>query len=914
MLVHLTLPKPKAVSSRRRVVSNNITTLCFATALILSACVTVLPRAGAQEVTVFISNIDELSNNQDRNQDLASDVLLSLGVNEVILDQPGNGLGGGELATAMIVASSPTEINSYQSRRTNQYSGIALQGVEDFDAFCDAIDYGRIVRRIDEQGLILVKVDRDKLDRDAIKRRARANGQSIVGRMLQPNTRHMGLVNGIGGTGNKISDLTTSDYKQGDRVDVSLGSVVVEATVESPPENGHVDVKVTSTRALVSAVKDRRLQTRLKRADSLTLRVTLERLTRAAEAVPKIQGQLRTWTDLTGRFSIEAKYAGMKENSVLLEKADGKTIGVPRSKLSESDQEHIDQLLVGGAAIAADNPFAVASAEGTTAPPVKNRVVDLRADRSECRNVKYKTDSEWNYQPKPISIPSFSSKFKSVELQRLPESDPFLEKVELLEVSPAGEKAVVVRRQGAVLGDKRRYFQVIDPSTGAAGSLIPAPQKSVVLDILSEEGLLLLRTDNFGHGNNKRLFLQKIAGDELQPVASWEPHADEFHADVSGAWFLDKQRVLTRTEHSKRWTIWDRNTAKASYDIPMGDEAHKAKHALSADRRLLAIATDQGVALIDTNRGQHVGTLKSRRLEEMSGVFSHLAFSPDGRQLALKTTDGIVVWDLRTGEITRQFVPSEGGYSDTLAWTDEEHLLLGDSLLYDVPRRLLLWHYKTGGFGGDAKTAYAAGHMWFVPKPDDGWESYLGIVQIPHAKALEVADSLGTPEDVLVLKPGTEVSVEVDVTAGELTPAAVGEAVRENLTKAGFKVVEGASAVAVATCKLLPQQDIRINMSRHQIDPDAWDIVTRTITPSISRLEIRRNGQELWAVGSLAEPGQTIWIRGGETLDEALERITKPYPQLLTETPFDSHVARRGTVGRQNAYGQSRLTPAGVVD
>ena len=52
-------------------------------------------------------------------------------------------------------------------------------------------------------------------------------------------------------------------------------------------------------------------------------------------------GLLRTWTDSTGKFKIEASFAGKEGDNVLLTKTDGKTIKLPLAKLSKEDQDHV---------------------------------------------------------------------------------------------------------------------------------------------------------------------------------------------------------------------------------------------------------------------------------------------------------------------------------------------------------------------------------------------------------------------------------------------------------------------------------------------------------------------------------------------------------------------------------------------
>jgi hypothetical protein len=52
-------------------------------------------------------------------------------------------------------------------------------------------------------------------------------------------------------------------------------------------------------------------------------------------------GGLRTWTDASGKFQIEAKFISANDDHVTLEKPDGSHIRLPSDKLSPADQQYI---------------------------------------------------------------------------------------------------------------------------------------------------------------------------------------------------------------------------------------------------------------------------------------------------------------------------------------------------------------------------------------------------------------------------------------------------------------------------------------------------------------------------------------------------------------------------------------------
>jgi hypothetical protein len=56
-----------------------------------------------------------------------------------------------------------------------------------------------------------------------------------------------------------------------------------------------------------------------------------------------VQAYPRTWTDATGKYTVEAELVEVTEDDVVLTKSDGKTITVPISKLSKADQEFLQE-------------------------------------------------------------------------------------------------------------------------------------------------------------------------------------------------------------------------------------------------------------------------------------------------------------------------------------------------------------------------------------------------------------------------------------------------------------------------------------------------------------------------------------------------------------------------------------------
>jgi len=55
------------------------------------------------------------------------------------------------------------------------------------------------------------------------------------------------------------------------------------------------------------------------------------------------RSEMRTWTDRTGKYRVEARLRGVEDGQAKLEKPDGSIISVPLSKLSEADRRFIEE-------------------------------------------------------------------------------------------------------------------------------------------------------------------------------------------------------------------------------------------------------------------------------------------------------------------------------------------------------------------------------------------------------------------------------------------------------------------------------------------------------------------------------------------------------------------------------------------
>jgi WD40 repeat protein len=93
--------------------------------------------------------------------------------------------------------------------------------------------------------------------------------------------------------------------------------------------------------------------------------------------------------------------------------------------------------------------------------------------------------------------------------------------------------------------------------------------------------------------------------------------------------------------------LWETSTGRVKKEIPLPEITYGLT--FSPDSRMLALASDQSVILLDVVTGKKVRTLATAHESLRS-----LAFLPDGRTLALaEQLSKIHFWDTRTGKRTR---------------------------------------------------------------------------------------------------------------------------------------------------------------------------------------------------------------------------------------------------------------------
>jgi len=161
----------------------------------------------------------------------------------------------------------------------------------------------------------------------------------------------------------------------------------------------------------------------------------------------------------------------------------------------------------------------------------------------------------------------------------------------------------------------------------------------------------------------------------------------------------DGQIIVSANQKDYRVQLWNPQTGQLKRTLLIGDPkdikaimAAKwvASIAFSPDGRTLAVSSNSEIAFWDSNTGEHKGTLIEK------GSFYYLMFSPDGHTLAARSESGIHLWNIDTTDIQkselRHTITDYGWEVNSIAFSPD-----GKSLASGYERKnIKLWDVSTG--------------------------------------------------------------------------------------------------------------------------------------------------------------------------------------------------------------------------
>ncbi|QDT70658.1 hypothetical protein MalM25_36130 [Planctomycetes bacterium MalM25] len=892
---------------------------------LLAQLLLALTEAPAQQVKVSISNADQIAA-LFPDTSLPTDAFKELDRELFTTNFHNQGRrtpGAVDYVRALITYSAPDDIRNVQSKGTT----FTLSPVADYQAFVDAIDYGKVLESNEARRALKIEIDPQEIDLDKLRDRASTKGALTQFDMRFPTAGEGQATISLRNRDRDEDDLEGrlgADFEAGDHIEIVLNKKPLYGVAQRIKKGSFssvlVEVKLSDLESFAKKVRKRSLRTRLERAGELVFWAPAERL-RKLDGPPRAAHAERTWSDTTGKYQVVATYGGVEGDRVVLKKPNGKQTKVPLAKLSEADRRYVQE------AQGDSNPFVASRGAGGS----------MRADWSGVQTIRPRISRKWKWAPPALPKPeSPQVRVDSLDLSPTPGESGHSESLERLFVARDGRSAVALLEQKAYQG--RNYLQRLDFAAGDSERIVECPPDSVVLDVLPEERLVLLRSED---RNATRLYLKRMESDELKPVSDFNADPPgSFHKGIDGARLLSGGRLLTYGTLGDS-VIWDGARAKALHRLKFETRGGSGLE-LGPQGRFLFANAEGGIAIIDTETGEHVASIP----HSLSSI-KRISVDRRLQRLAIASGDMIITIDLRTGEMIDGFSGGlvEKGEVDFI----EDLLLVDDRYLVAPKYPLLLWQYVMATSGSyDNLLTVHGGRMWYVARTggsiDGAWS--VASAETPHTAIRDKLAELGDLDELVILSPGDRVVVSADTDLPADQETRVYDAVVSAFKQSGYLVVDESAAdasakQAVVTCKRAAKP-IEVLIANPKAKPPAdnpqafkpprgfavpshrpawfgapggstnWMYEKHTVTPYNSSVTIRQGDSILWSDRAEIQPGQSFSPTAKGSVQDVLNMLSKPDLKRLEEIVLPGRICRSGPVG--GGYGATLLDADGVLE
>ncbi|MFO1040881.1 MAG: SHD1 domain-containing protein [Planctomycetaceae bacterium] len=586
---------------------------------------------------------------------------------------------------------------------------------------------------------------------------------------------------------------------------------------------------------------------------------------------------LRTWTDLTGKVKVQAKFVSNENGKITLQKADGAELEIDLKKLSLSDQKFIADLEKNAPEnpfkSKEDSPFKTKPKETTTKPSTTTTKPSTTTKPTTTTKPKETTRPGGSNKltitrndGKVVAVtqPDKAWKFDVTAESPLrlkgaviptPKKADFFEGAKGLVASPNGKYAMIgysLQKPGSQSATSR--LVVCDLESGKMSGEGVEEGKFAPLAIHNDGSQVLMKRDDFGFGNQDRVEIWNVGADDSSKGKSWIPYSATTGGNRDVAWgsFLGDDRVATVSGGGKL-IVWDLDDLKAIYSMDM---MGGSKPAISPDQKWLAFTTGKEVGILDLAAGEVVAMVTTPQVQ-----FPALAFSPGQKRLGLAAFDRLFVWDFSNGELYRE-IPYQGIHvGGNLTWPSDDHVLLGNRYLIDLENQVKLWDYQGAEFAQQF-----GGVTWFVMSDGEKPGALVGA-QLPAASVKDALAKAMSAPDFFVLKPGTIVKVDVsgvDAAGKDF----VEKALIARLKEAGFDAGPSGSIDLIAQTEVGQQRQISYRTFGR------LGTETYNVRDYYSRVKFVYQGKDVWQTQVGSVPG-FVRLEDGETMEQFLRKSEK---------------------------------------
>ena len=643
--------------------------------------------------------------------------------------------------------------------------------------------------------------------------------------------------------------------------------------------------------------------------------------------------ELRTWSDSTGQFKIEARFDSVQGDLVFLKKSDGTSIKIPLDKLSNADRDYVKQQ-----ASTPRNPFdtgektpsGTSEATQPSGAMLKNQLA--RSDWLSARALNLVMTGSWKPLQGGTARPSAIPNPKPFQIP--PKNDFFDNLAGKVINTQAGVAGICYKNDGK-MGQKQSAYSCLAicdlKRNGRVINRAIVPDEYVLLDIDNSGKLAMVRTAGQESRKNNIAEIWSIGGKEVVRGMQWIPFEQNHRAitnqpgnrtsgasgfgtqgfDTRGfgnpdmdhhpgfgninkpdgiAWgkFLgNNQALICSTEGMV--SAWDLTACKVLWYIQTNKTGVPA---LSPDGRYYAFSAGKSIGIVDIPQKKLVASINPP-----SSFSTHslgFAFSPNMKMLAASTSTHLFVWNLANGELLREmkYIGRGTALGGSIDWVDNQYVLVSGNCLIDAANLIQAWGFQ-GGTG-----IVRGGYVWFMC----GRVDMMGFIPIklPHPEMLAKLEKAKKDPNFFILKPGTV--VKLDVSGIQSDRNKVRDILTKKLQEKGFKAGGTGTIALVASQKLGEREEHSYHRFGHHKD------MTFNIQDYISELKFVYQGKEVWKRSNHSVPS-FLSASKDESFEKKIRETEKHTTNLFERTDLPQRLmnSENGTT-----FGSSSVTPNGL--
>lgn len=598
----------------------------------------------------------------------------------------------------------------------------------------------------------------------------------------------------------------------------------------------------------------------------------------------------RTWQDKTGQFEVEAKLLKSADDNVVLLKKDGLSITVPLTALSDADRKFVKEWLVKAA-----NPFSGGvpmpgtSVSSEPVPAAGDRLLSggSQIDELPVDGQVIRVDPGAAMPPLGADPALAVAKFQRFNCH-IEDQDAYARNSPPILVDAATPVFAVSTHRAATGSNPTTYGRLHLVRPGARSSEVVFDIKDTLLlfdhHIPSGRSVAVIGVNRPSERGGDLVLLDKLATGDPQVLARWhlpEWQKPGFKPKVEFARLIDGDRAVVRVNSTIH--IWRLSNGQSLFKL----DSVRSKVEVSPGGKYLAVPAGKACHIIDIDEGRQVGAIAFP-----STLTPEARFSPDGERVALVAGNQFVVWDMSKGVVTAEgkVVNPCGRF---FGWVGNQYLLTQLGGLIDPQLGMSLWYY---GVPSNNQALTMRGGVAML----DSDVRFL-CLPIPHEPIEGVEKKLAAGDDeLLLIRPGTEVSLEVEAIEG-VDQQAMLAGLRKAVEKAGWKVSQNSPIQLAAKIDRGDKQKLHF---RH-IGQSLWsEHETVTIRPYTASLVVRRGDDVLWTRSSTNMVPSFFMLKQGEKLKQAVREYEKADPEYFSRLSLPPKILRP-EIGK--SVGRSRI-------